>query len=351
MQKVYLTMNKLLLLKGDIRLIDDLLHETCAECIFNNGKPYNHMVCPFHNDKRRVSYIASNDFEVYACSENAKTTANFKKEIQAFVEIVPYAKRNLAEMERNSIKKSERRYQQLVHNLKSINAHCIQELYAILPSQYGKNVRDSINYTKERLKSHLSQAAVSVFHLAKYFSMMNVEFLVYERMLNDKVELSPDMYKIRDVVMKTLHMFFDDFTKKMVRVNIAENYDKVLLDYESFATALYYIIENATKYVLPSSDINIEFDKNDNVYSICLYMYSYYLSDEDKKHIFDEGYSGEEAIRTHSNGHGIGMYRAKKLLTQCGANIEFEAGEKIQRMGNNYGYNLIKISIPQHDKN
>lgn len=339
-------MNKLLLIQGEQYLIDDLLHDECKGCIMQHGQSYGRIECPIHKDDRRIGYIKENDYEVFACSDNAKTTANFKNEVRAFVDTVPYAKKHLAELERSAIKKSERRYQQLVHNLKSINAHCIQELYEILPVQYTKNVRESIQYTKDRLKTHLDQAAVSVFHLAKYFSMMNVEFLVYERMLNDKIELSPDNYKIRDVVMKTLHMFFDDFTKKSVRVVIAENYDRVLLDYESVATALYYIIENATKYVQPSSEVRIEFLQKDGVYEILFYMYSFYLTEEDRLHIFDDGYSGAEARRTKTNGHGIGMYRAKKLLNQCGADITFVAGDKMVRSGKEYGYNTIRISIP-----
>jgi K+-sensing histidine kinase KdpD len=157
--------------------------------------------------------------------------------------------------------------------------------------------------------------------------MMKVEFLVYERIQKGDVKLNPNFYKIRDVVMKTLHMFFEDFTKKDVRVVIEENYDLVWLDYESIATALYYLIDNATKYIKPHSVMEVGFYKEAESYKIELSMTSHYLDDEDRKHIFDEGYSGEYAIKEKTNGSGYGMYRVRHLLKQCGAQIDIEYGD------------------------
>ena len=265
------------------------------------------------------------------------------------VEMMPYMDKLSFQFQKEANIKNERRYQQLVHNLKSINAHCIQEIYELSPTVNIKDVRRAVSITKDLISKNLNQAALIIFHLLKYFTMMKNEFLVYDRTYDNHMELSFDTYKIRDVVMKILHMFFDDFTAKSVYVNIDENYDKVVLDYPSFSTALYYILENATKYVEPSSELNITFECKNGEYIVRIIMMSYYVSHDDRKHIFEEGYSGETALRLGTNGKGIGMYRAKKLLEQSGAKIIIDFGEDINNEnGIEYSQNIFNIILPQN---
>ena len=76
--------------------------------------------------------------------------------------------------------------------------------------------------------------------------------------------------------------------------------------------ALYHIVENASKYVLPNSNIEIKFNSNNESFSIVFLMQSFKLSTNDKDRIFEDGFSGSVAVKARKSGHGIGMYRARK---------------------------------------
>ena len=332
---------------SDGTIILNEMDPECILCTLRIGKSYAHIDCPKGLGKMRVSSISSPQGEISLCSAEAKTTANFKRDAENLLLLIPYASKLAKDIKAHTEEASEKRYIHLAHNLKGINAHCIQELYDISPKGDYKNVKDAINAVKDTIHDNLDEAALKFFHLQKYNSMMKVEFLVYERIQKGKVELSPTRYKIRDVVMKTLHMFFEDFTKKSVHVEIESNYDRVWLDYESFATALYYIIENTTKYIKPNTQLSITFNECKDFYKVSFNMTSHYLNDSDRQHIFDEGYSGEYATKENTRGHGYGMFRAKHLLKQCGAKIEVEYGDSEGMYGDvEYANNIFTVCLP-----
>ena len=319
----------------------------CMSCALRIGKTYAHIECPKGLGKMRVTSLSSPQGDISLCSGEAKTTANFKRDAENLLLLIPFANKLAKDIKKHTEEAGEKRYIQLAHNLKGINAHCIQELYDISPKGDYKNVKEAINAVKDTIHENLDETALKFFHLQKYNSMMKVEFLVYERIQKGKVKLSPNYYKIRDVVMKTLHMFFEDFTKKSVHVEIEQNYDRVWLDYESFATALYYLIENATKYIKPYTQLRITFSQSKDCYRVSFIMTSHYLNDSDRLHIFDEGYSGEYAKKEQTSGHGYGMYRAKCLLKQCGSIIDVEYGDSEGLYGDiEYANNVFTVCLP-----
>ena len=344
-------MKKRITLSNGIIVIDEL-PEQCVECIMKSATEDLTLSCPITHEQRRISRRSSSHGSLMACSEGTKIMKYYRQEVQTCMEMLPFMNKQANDLKQELIRKGETRYLQLTHNLRTINAHCIQELYDLMPDGTNGTVREAIEATKDAIKNDINSAALAFFHLQKYASMMNVEFLVYDRMQMEKVELSPDNYKIRDVVMKTLHMFFDDFTKKSVLVVIDKNYDRVRLDYESIATALYYIMENATKYIQPSTELKISFSDDEDYYRIHLAMHSYFLTETDRLHIFDNGYSGETAKRKKVNGHGYGMYRANKLMLQCGGKIETRFGKNPSKHEDvQYSYNVFTLCIGKDSVN
>lgn len=68
---------------------------------------------------------------------------------------------------------------------------------------------------------------------------------------------------------------------------------------------------------------------------------------KDRKHLFEDGYSGEIALANNTNGKGIGMYRAKRLLEQSGSRLVIDYGdEAYDYNGIMYSKNIFSILIP-----
>ena len=177
---------------------------------------------------------------------------------------------------------------------------------------------------------------------------MKAELSVYDKLLKDKPELQFREYNIRDVVMLVLHEFFSDFHEIGVYIDVEDCYKRISIDFESFRVALYHIVENASKYVLPNSKIEIRFNSNIETFSIVFLMQSHKLSSDDKDRIFEEGFSGSMAVKSGKSGQGIGMYRAKELLKLNNANLIFDPGRITEKIIDDieYAYNTITIERP-----
>ena len=132
----------------DGTIILDELPSTCIKCILEQNKEYVHLTCDKYGDSRRLGYIRNNQGEVFACSNDSKTTKNFKTELTNSLLLLPYSAQLCRNIEKSIAQKEEKRYQELVHNIKNINKHCIQELYDIFPNGELNDAREAIKYTR-----------------------------------------------------------------------------------------------------------------------------------------------------------------------------------------------------------
>lgn len=245
---------------------------------------------------------------------------------------------------------SNARVNRVLHNIKNINAHLLQELYTFVPQElFTRKLGKTVNTVVELIKKHPKDAAIAFLRIAKLNSGLKAELSVYDKLLKDNPQLQFREYNIRDVVMLVLHEFFSDFHELGVYIDVEDCYKRISIDFESFRVALYHIVENASKYVLPNSIIEIKFNSNNNEsFSIVFLMQSYKLNSDDKDRIFEEGFSGSVAVKAGKSGHGIGMYRAKKLLELNKGNLIFEPGKVTEKIIDNieYAYNTITIELP-----
>ena len=333
-------------------LIYSTIDDRCMDCINSyclNG--YASHLCELDNKVKRLGYFKTNYGIAYACSENSNTTKNFKLEVETLAVGIKYlesAKRAIVEA---TIKDEQERVHRLIHNLKSLNAHCIQELYSIVPQHLlMRNISKTLDIVQNTIENHSRDAAKGFLRIAKYNTGVKAEFSIYDKLLNNNVRLNPQYHNIRDVLMIVLHMFFGDFTDNGVYVEVDNYYEKAYMDFESIHVALYHIIENSTKYVCPNTKVEVHFrlDGKNNV--ITFSMRSLYLYPDDIKNIFNDGYSGILAKQIGKAGHGLGMYRAKQLLLKNNSTIEFVPGTIIYKKdGIDYADNMIIVKIPCTD--
>lgn len=216
----------------------------------------------------------------------------------------------------------------LIHNLVTLNAHNIQEVYSIIPQEI---MQDKKNGWRARIVEKVNdapyEASLSLVRIAKNSLKMKTEIAVYNTLLSGKPNMELRSHEIHRVLMNVLYVFFPDFTDKDVYVKVSESNIRASLDYETFQVAVYHLIENTVKYIKPSStlDINIEKNANTKKTSITFKMNSLSIEPEEIDRIFEEGYSGNVAKKCQRSGSGIGLARAKALLDYNNANLEIEA--------------------------
>lgn len=336
-------------LDKDNNPISENLATECISCFIScntNGKLVQ--VCPKYNDSRRQGKLINSKCTAFLCCDKTKTTKLFKNKLEGLSLSFPDLVIPKKEIE-DSIKKIEQqKVNRLVHNLTSINAYNIQEIYDLLPqSVLASNWKDQINFIEKEIIKSPKLAAMMFLRIAKNNIHMKSEFSIYRKLdREDKTPLEFQLFSIRNILLNVLHTFFADFSQKQIYVDVGEFYTKVLVDYETVQVALYHLIENALKYSKPNSKIFIDFQDNSTEISIKFEMISTFVKITERELIFNEGFSGEIAKKIGKSGDGIGMWRIKQMMELNSGSITAIFGDEIEKiMGLDFSTNTFILKF------
>lgn len=297
------------------------LPQECFACMSRCNSSSKIVTCDLNKKKRRQGKEANKVGTAYLCSSEEdylNSSKIFKYKLAFYLALVPEV-RAIRESIREELNKETKR---LIHNLTSLNAHNIQEVYSIVPQDaLTKNIKKQLSTTKSYIDSNTSEAAAALLRIAKNNVSIRNEFSVFKKLYEVSPMLNRNYHSIHKVVLNVLHPFFNDFAANYIDVNVSASTERVYLDYESIHVALYHIIENASKYICPSSKMQISFKRTGNVLIILFDMVSLKIEDVDVDKIFEEGYSGVNAIATEKAGNGIGMNIMLRVLRLNGASL------------------------------
>lgn len=339
------------ILSSDNALVASNLPKSCKHC-FDNCQTIGRVFekCIIDNKKRRFGKIENGKGITFLCCDETKTTKLFREKLEA----LSYAYYDLIlpkEVISNDIKSTaQKRVNRLVHNLTSINAHNIQEIYDLIPqSVLTTNINEQIERIQQEIIANPRDAAMMFLRIAKHNIHMKSEFSIYKKLERADPTLDKRTHPIHKVFMNVLHTFFVDFSDKNVYVNVGECRASIQCDYEVIQVALYHIIENSSKYVKPNSQIDILFKEINSQIEISIKMTSLHIEESELDKIFEEGYSGKEARRSKKQGEGIGLWRVRQMLELNDSQIEIYAGVEFEKlMGFKFSENEIIIKLKKY---
>ncbi len=318
---------------------------TCFENCVSKGELIN--PCPKYDDQRRQGKITNNRGTTFLCCDETKTTKLFRDKLEG----LSYAYYDLViprvKYESEAKVLEQQRVNRLVHNLTSINAHNIQEIDDLVPQELlVTNYQTLLDFLQKEIKRDSKKAALMFLRIAKHNIHMKSEFSIYKKLNRSDVVLDFSSHPIKKVILNVLHTFFTDFTNKYIYVKVSDYKGKVKIDYESIQVALYHLIENASKYSMPESNINIEFDETELHVNVYFNMRSLYIDQEEVDKIFVEGYSGKAAKECKLNGDGIGMWQINQMMILNKGKVEIRCGTEIIEMDTiNYSDNSIILTF------
>jgi hypothetical protein len=272
------------------------------------------MKCPADRKNRRVGVIASEAGKVCLCSsigDDLNSSRVFRARLHAFGTTIPFVQETKADLAASYNQQLNR----VTHNLTSLNAHCIQELFALVPQDtLTMNITQQIKVIQDAMKASPLEAAKTFLRIAKNNRAMKLEFVAM-RFLDDSAPRPVFReHQIQKVVLNVLHAFFQDFNERGVHVTVEDSDTFVMLDYDTFHVALYHIIDNATKYVMPRSRVTIRFASEQTRVNVVFEMLSLAIPAEEVGRIGEEGFSGSTAKHLQLAGHGMGMFRTRRLM-------------------------------------
>lgn len=281
--------------------------------------------------ERRRGNVFSKSGQVFLCSErrdDVESSKTFKKKIVFLSDMVLY----LSEMRRTIADSEAKKTNRLFHNLTSINAHTIQELYALVPQDsLSSKFRDQREIVKERLLRDPRASADAFLKVLKNEISLRNEFSVYSKLYEAKPTLRIAIHSLHKVILNVVNLFFQEFADRFIKVTIEPTSVRLKLDYESIQVALYHLFDNAAKYAMRDSEITVKFTEGDFGVRMDIVMRSLYISPHETTRLFDEGFSGEQPGIAGNAGKGLGMWMIRELLRLNGAVITVKPGRDEMR--------------------
>ncbi|APY00399.1 sensor histidine kinase [Lacinutrix venerupis] len=309
------------------------LTDECQKCYEKTDYEGRVIDCPLYSTKRRNGKIINKNGTTFLCCASTKTTKLFKGKLDALSYAYYDLNLPIEAIETNLKLKEQKRVNRLVHNLTTINAKNIQEIYDLVPQEIlTSDFNAQIPRISEIVKNNPKETALMFLRLAKHNIHMKSEFSIYRKLDRANPTLEKRKHPIHKVLMNVLHSFFIDFSDKEVYVNVGECRSSINCDYESLQVALYHLIENASKYVRPKSTVEITFNEVNEDIFVHFKMSSLFIEESEYSKLFIEGFSGNEAKKTSKDGEGIGMWRIKQMLELNGFSIDVKPGKDIENL-------------------
>lgn len=339
---------------------DDLFEKTLeiqpgsTSIISLNGKKYRAFSSLSDDDGVRI-FIVSSDVR------HISSNSIFKRESTALINIIKNASILLNEEKERAIKESKEIAKsqaiKLIHNLKTLNAQNSQAAYLVIPqdvmnSDARKSMKtvDFVSSLVGYVDAKKETAVKSLIRVAKNSMQFKSEIDVYNALINNDFRIKIRSHPIHRVTMNAFYVFFADFTDSFVNVRIGESNSSARIDYDTFQVAIYYVIENTSKYILPKTDLSVDFehDKQKKKIKLTLSMISLSIYQDEVEKIFSEGFSGKEAKKSEKDGNGIGLNRCRSLLEHSNATIKVVTAPqefKECHYGRNYQRNYFIIEM------
>lgn len=288
---------------------------------------------------------------VYLCTD-AEDDVRSSKHFRSRIEVMGGAIQLLLDTRDSAREAARRDAKRITHNLRTLCSRVSLELYSIASQEQLVAETDSasqMRVLRDSLLEEPDETAAVLLRVLKNCQAMAHEFSVFERLDSSRhTDVRPMPHVLHRVVRNVVAFFFQDFQSSGITVRQSPSDTKVKLDYETFSVAMYYILDNATKYCAHGSRLNIRFEEKDGL-RLLLEMTSLQVGLDEAESIFDEHYSGRTARLLQMNGTGIGMYLANRLLSLGKIGIRFIPGPLIESSVKNagYAYNTIEILFPR----
>ncbi|MDD2657250.1 MAG: ATP-binding protein [Candidatus Pacebacteria bacterium] len=238
-------------------------------------------------------------------------------------------------------------FKDLIHNISTHHALTAQELAHLISEEElikASSGTRRIDFIRDSLIGNFQEFGEAFLRILKNQRLLSADIgnLGYLHDLAQPTGLvSHPIHKVIDGIA---YLYAADFTEKNVAIRHYKNSDYAPIEFESFSGALIPLFENAAKYTKYDSDFQIKYEVDGDNLIIKFEMVSIPIHSHEAEKIFNPGTSGEEAIRRHKQGKGLGLSHARKLLFLSGASIAVIPG--IFQTGDHYATNVFEIKLP-----
>jgi PAS domain S-box-containing protein len=165
-------------------------------------------------------------------------------------------------------------------------------------------------------------------------SLLNIS-----RIESGKIVIDPelvDLKKIFEIELAELDNQLKD-KKQTVKIEIEKDLPKVFVDAKLISEVCKNLLTNAIKYSLLSGTINVEIYKKEKDVVFKISDKGIGIPKISQSKIFERFYRAENALKTETEGTGLGLYLVKTVIESSGGKVWFES---VENKGSSFYFSL-----------
>jgi signal transduction histidine kinase len=134
-------------------------------------------------------------------------------------------------------------------------------------------------------------------------------------------------YKLQDVVTETIaNVEARAHERKVTIVNqVPADLPLVFVDHQKIQFALQTLLENSLTYSYADGKIDIRAEVKKDMVILTVRDYGIGITEQDMPRLFSKFYRGNNALRAHTEGMGIGLYLSRDILQRHGGDLWAES--------------------------
>ncbi|HEX9008549.1 MAG TPA: ATP-binding protein, partial [Patescibacteria group bacterium] len=154
--------------------------------------------------------------------------------------------------------------------------------------------------------------------------LLNVSRIDQGRVMDEPVETNlGNIVKQKTGDLKMLA----DREKVEMSVNVAENLPNVVIDPKRFGEVITNLVSNSIKYHKENGWVKIELNMTDDKFKLTIADNGIGIPKKDEGRLFEKFYRADNAVKSQTEGSGLGLYIAKKFIEGWGGSITAESEE------------------------
>lgn len=298
------------------------------------SKGYNNIIVSLEGFKFMINGVIYKDnLTVPKGRKDARLNYIFdKNEIQKFI-----AKLNEIEVYLTTrINDTTQKNFSMFHDFKTsmtIFFKCTEDIISKLP---GNTFKEKLDNSDSSYKDLYNSLELITSQLGMVDVIINPKSILFGK--KKSINIFQLFEKIK-ILFGHLSKEKQDITISLVREGWIDNCDC----YESIEFIPLILLDNALKYSVQNTDIEIKFEQNNGYLKVLVKNIGPTVADENKQLIFNKFFRDSAGKNFSKEGIGMGLYIAKEILNAHGSDIKYH---KITRDQRNIGLNIFEFELP-----
>jgi len=223
----------------------------------------------------------------------------------------------------------EKTIERLKNEFISISAHQLRTPLSAIKWTLQMILTGSMGKVEGEVRDYIAKAYESNERMIILVNdLLNVSRIEEGRFL-DKLESVTPQDVIKEVISGTTSLALKK--KVQVKVNITGSIPQIKADYKKLKLAIQNLVDNAIKYSISGSQVNINLKKTkknkENYILVEVKDSGIGLSKRDQQRLFVKFFRGANAIRMQTEGSGLGLFIVKNIIEAHGGKIWFKSQE------------------------